>query len=235
MFDGLTVQHAAAVGRFGRARHIEGQSEASVHVIARKALGQRGVMHQEAPELRARLGPFGSLHRERLQRGVPRHAFDVFKGQPGHAVALARVQERDQIRVMQGGHDLGFAVKALDALLFPVAQIAQHLKRDLAPKPLVHREIHQPHPAAPEGLEQAVLTQLAPARLFQTDESNFDEVVGAGDQARPRRSLLVQPTVQLGLFAAHGQAEGVRKQRFKLLRRVIRHSHQKQLVMPWAL
>jgi hypothetical protein len=124
------------------------------------------------------------------QRGVSeqlpeRLSFQELEHDVGAAVVAARVEDRDQVRVVEGARGSGFLLEAADAV-----GVARHLRpknldRHLAAEPLVPRPVHLAHPAGAERGQHLV----RPETCARPESPGFGRTVGGiQDHASPYSS-----------------------------------------------
>ena len=65
-------------------------------------------------------------------------------------IDLVRVIDRDRVRMVERGGQLGLAEEAGAEGLVERELRGDHLQRDLSPEPVVRRDVHRPHAAAAE-------------------------------------------------------------------------------------
>lgn len=118
------------------------------------------------PALVRRLERLADLSRDRL-RLVERHrpsrdaigeclALHELHDEGGRAIRLFEMVNSRDVRVIQGGEDLGFACEPRDAITIEREVGWQKLDRNVAAKLRVARSIHLAHPASTDGGEDFV-------------------------------------------------------------------------------
>jgi len=77
----------------------------------------------------------------------------------GIAVVLAGIEDRDQVRVVEGAHGFRFLLEAPQPIGIGGGVRGQDLDGDLAPEPVVARAVDLPHPARAQGSQDFVRSQ----------------------------------------------------------------------------
>ena len=89
-------------------------------------------------------------------------ALDVAHGEEEDAVLLARLEDRDDVRVVEGGGDLRLPQEALPETLVLRELGGDHLERDLAAEPGFLGAVDRAHAAAADERLDAVTRKVAP-------------------------------------------------------------------------
>ncbi len=107
--------------------------------------------------------------------GVKRPAFDDVAqrpsthqrhGQERHSVRHLEVVDREDVRVIELGQRLGLGLESLHEVPVFKQLLRQRLERDLATQRLLHRAVHDRHPAPAEALDDLVLTEPGAGEVF---------------------------------------------------------------------
>ena len=88
---------------------------------------------------------------------LQRHAIEVLHDNEGLPVFLSNFMDSADIRMVQCGRRLRFALEACQGLNIFGDIVGQEFERDQAMQPGVFRFVHHAHAAAPEFLDNAVV------------------------------------------------------------------------------
>ena len=102
--------------------------------------------------------------RARAQALAQRHAVEQLEHDVGVAFVLARVEDRDEVGVVEGAGGLRLLLEAAEPIGIGRGFRGQHLDRHFPPEPLVARAVDLPHPARAQRSQHLVGAQTRAGR-----------------------------------------------------------------------
>ena len=100
-----------------------------------------------------------------------------------HAVLVAQVVDREDVRVVEPGGRAGLVNEAFPSVAVGGESVGQHLDRDPAPERRVLGEVHLSHSAGTDGFENLVAAE----RL--SDHGRDTSICFASSEVRPGRGF----------------------------------------------
>ena len=153
-------QHDPVVAGLGRTEQDVRRFDVTVQQPAAVRVVQRvGHRRDDANHLGGRDAPGVASQQP---RGVD--PVDELHRDPQPAVELAAVVDRDDVRMTQGGHHLGFEIETPAVLLVVADRVAEHLQRIPTGQPGMLREIDLAHPAETEQANDCVAGEVDTVR-----------------------------------------------------------------------